>query len=322
MSNNYPAESVGSIMATNVLIAHPTQTLTDILHKIATETWDDIQYTFVVDSHNLLVGIVDMAQFARGHNSMQIRDFMTEPPATIRPNADQEKAVHIAIANDITAVPVVDKQGIFLGAVVAGKIIDVMHVEHLEDALLASGIRKRGSNILKLAKSRYTDVVATRAPWLIFGAIAGLGLGFIVSIFEETLAKNVAIAFFIPVVAYIADSVGAQSQTITVRALATLKLKRAHYIFRELVIGLMLGVILGGIGVLGATLISQSISVGLIVGLSLFAACTTASILASTIVLTLKALGKDPALGGGPIATAFQDIISVLIYFAFATTLL
>lgn len=309
-------------MSSRVLVASPNQNLKDILHKIATEDWDDIQYTYVVDHNKLLVGVLDMAKFTRGHNGNAIRDYMTEAVATIRPNADQEKAVHLAIANDITAVPVVDKQGVFLGAVVASEIIDVMHTEHLEDALLSSGIRKRGSSILKLAKSRYADVVATRAPWLIFGATAGLGLGFIVSIFEETLSKNVAIAFFIPVVAYIADSVGAQSQTITVRALATLKIKRAHYIFRELVIGLMLGVILGGIGLLGGALISQSVSVGVVVGLSLFAACTTASVLASTIVLTLKALGKDPALGGGPIATAFQDIISVLIYFAFAVSLL
>lgn len=322
MSNNYSAETVGSIMSNRVLIATPAETLKDILHKIATESWDDIQYAYILDHNNLLIGVVDMAKFSRGHNGMQVSDFMAEPIATIRPNADQEKAVQLAIANDITAVPVVDKQGVFLGAVVSSEIIDVMHDEHLEDALLASGIRKRGSSILKLARARYIDVVTTRAPWLIFGATAGLGLGFIVSIFEETLSKNVAIAFFIPVVAYIADSVGAQSQTITVRALATLKIKRAHYIFRELIIGIMLGVILGLMGTLGGALISQSVSVGLVVGLSLFAACTTASILASTIAFTLKALGKDPALGGGPIATAFQDIISVLIYFAFAVTLL
>lgn len=322
MSNNYPAESVGSIMSSNVLVAHPTETLKDILHKIATQAWDDIQYAFVVDHHNLFVGVVDMARFARGHNGMQVRDFMAAPSATIRPNADQEKAVHIAIASDITAVPVVDKQGVFLGAVVAGKIIDVMHEEHLEDALLASGIRKRSSNIVKLARSRYLDVVKSRAPWLIFGAIAGLGLGFIASIFEETLAQNVSIAFFIPVVAYIADSVGAQSQTITVRALANLKIKRARYIVRELVIGLILGLILGSVGAVGAMIISQSAEIGLIVGLALFSACATASVLATTIPLTLRALGKDPALGGGPIATAFQDIISVLIYFAFAVTLL
>jgi magnesium transporter len=322
MSNNYPAESAGSIMSRRVLVATPNQTLKDILHKIATESWDDIQYAYVVDHNNLLIGVVDIAKFAGGHNGMEIRDFMAEVVATIRPNADQEKAVHLAIANDISGVPVVDKQGVFLGAVVANEIIDVMHDEHLEDALLASGIRKRGSSLFKLAKSRYVTVVATRAPWLIFGATAGIGLGYIVSIFEETLSKNVAIAFFIPVVAYIADSVGAQSQTITVRALATLKIKRAHYIFRELVIGVMLGVILGVMGMLGGMLISQSINVGIVVGLSLFAACTTASILASTISLALKALGRDPALGGGPIATAFQDIISVLIYFAFAVTLL
>jgi Mg/Co/Ni transporter MgtE len=38
--------------------------------------------------------------------------------------------------------------------------------------------------------------------------------------------------------------------------------------------------------------------------------------------ITLKTLGKDPALGSGPLATALQDIISVLIYFLFAVLLI
>ena len=55
--------------------------------------------------------------------------------------------------------------------------------------------------------------------------VVGLGLGFITSLFETTLQETVALAYFVPVVAYIADSVGTQSEAITVRALATMRIR-------------------------------------------------------------------------------------------------
>jgi magnesium transporter len=322
MNNTYPAESAGSILSSRVLTTTPAHELKDILLAIAQDSWDDISYAYVLDTGKKLVGIVDLARFSKTNQNMRVGDFMTAPSVTLHPRADQEKAVLLAIEHDVMAVPVVDDAGHFLGAVIARQIMDVMHQEHLEDALLASGIRGRGSHILKLATSRYGAVINARAPWLIFGAIVGLGLGFISSLFEETLAKNVAIAYFVPVVAYIADSVGTQSEAITIRALATLKINRAAYMLRELVVGLVLGLLLGVLGGIGASLISHSAEIGLVVGLALFAASTIAAVLASFIPIVFKALGKDPALGSGPLATALQDVLSVLIYFVVAVALL
>jgi magnesium transporter len=140
--------------------------------------------------------------------------------------------------------------------------------------------------------------------------------------FENTLQESVAVAYFVPVVAYIADSVGTQSEAITIRALATQKVKFVSYTLRELVIGLGLGVMLGALGAVGAAIIGRSLALGLVVGLSLLAASTIAAVLASVVPIVFKMLGKDPALGSGPIATALQDVISVLVYFIFATLLL
>lgn len=318
----YPAESVGSILTTNVLVAKAEDELEDLLRAIASADWDDIQYAYVLDSDRKLIGVVDLARFLRAKATKLAKDLMTPPSETIHPHADQEKAVLLAVKGDITAVPVVDSQGVFLGAVVARKIIDVMHQEHLEDALLSSGIRGRGSHITKLATSGYWEVITSRAPWLLFGGLVGLGLGLIASIFEKSLETSVALAYFVPVVAYVADSVGTQSEAIAVRALATFKINYTTYLLRELVVGLVLGAILGSIGAVGAALIGHSMAIGLIVGFSLFVASAVASVLASLIPIIFKTLGKDPALGSGPLATALQDVVSIIIYFLFAAWLL
>jgi magnesium transporter len=318
----YPQETAGSIMSTRVLVAKQDDELGEVLKAITDSEWDDIQYAYVVDNRVRLLGVVDLARSSKGSHNTKLKDLMEEPKAPVGPYSDQEKAVLLAIKNDVTAVPVVEKDGYFLGAVPAGKLIDVMHQEHLEDALLSSGIRGRGSHIVKLATSRIGEVFGSRAPWLVAGAIAGLGLGLIASIFESTLQESVALAFFVPVVAYIADSVGAQSQTIAIRALATLKLSYGRYVLRELIVGTMLGVLLGSIGTFGALIISQSQDIAVVVGLSLFTATMVASFLASSIPFIFKRYGKDPALGSGPLGTAAQDMISIVIYFLFALLLI
>ena len=319
--NNYPTESVGAIISTNVLTTTPDHQLKDVLDAIVDSSWDDIQYAYVLDENRKLVGIVELARSPKIKPETHIKNLMARAAVTVHAHADQEKAALLAVKNDVTAIPVIDSNGIFLGAIIARDIINIMHEEHLEDALLSSGLRGHGSHILKLATSRYGEVIKARAPWLLFGAIAGLGLGLISSLFEKTLQESVALAYFVPVVAYIADSVGTQSEAITVRALATLKIKAVGYIMREMVIGLMLGIMLGSLSGVGAWLISGSAAIGLVVAISLFAASTIASTLASVIPIALKALGKDPALGSGPLATALQDVISVLIYFVVAVAL-
>jgi len=38
--------------------------------------------------------------------------------------------------------------------------------------------------------------------------------------------------------------------------------------------------------------------------------------------MLLRKLGKDPAVGSGPLATIIQDVVSLMVYFAVATLVL
>ncbi len=317
-------ESVGTIMSVAIPVCGETAHAKDVLKAITkTPEWDSIHYVYVINRQHQLLGYVKIWQLVQATPTAAVKQFMRPVEAVVGPDDDQEKAIFLAVKHDLDAIPVVNKDHSFLGAVTATAIIDVMHDEHLEDALMAAGIRRgKGTNIVKLASERLTLVLASRAPWLFFGAIVGLGLGFIASFFEASLEKSIAIAYFIPVVAYIADSVGTQSEAIAIRALATLKLPWATYLLREIVLGFVLGILLGLLGMTGAWIITQSIQIGIVVGLSLIVASTVAAGLASLIPIIFKKLGKDPALGSGPLATAAQDVISVMIYFLFAMLIL
>lgn len=320
---SYPTESIGSRMSTDVPVYQVDTQFRDIKEAVFSKKWSSVRTVYIVDAHGKLVGLVDLADIAVTDDSLKLGDIMQEPTEILHPESDQEKAAYLAIKNDEVAIPVTDKHGVFLGAITAHSIIDIMHEEHVEDALLGAGVRdSTNSSVIKLIRARTSLLVRSRTPWLIVGLTLSMGLGLIASFFEETLEKSIALAFFIPVIVYVADSVGTQASTIAVRALAITKLNFLRYLQKELAVGVLLGLIMGVFGALGALLISQTVNVALVVGLTLLTACTLATILASAVPFTLKRLGKDPALGSGPLATVLQDILSLVIYFLFAMAII
>jgi magnesium transporter len=55
------------------------------------------------------------------------------------------------------------------------------------------------------------------------------------------------------------------------------------------------------------------------VGVSVFAACSTATLAAMMLPWLFDAFGSDPAFGSGPLATVIQDLLSIWIYLSVTT---
>jgi magnesium transporter len=165
-------------------------------------------------------------------------------------------------------------------------------------------------------------LIRLRTPSLIFGLLLGLGLSFVTSRFEEVISANIAVAFFIPLIVYLAAAIGAQTQSIYIRDLKTGKAKFKDYLFKETAIGLLLGVLFGVLVTLIVFIWFKTIPLSLAVGASLFGAVAVAPLVALVVTELLQIEHTDPAVGAGPLATVIQDTISVLIYGLIATAIL
>lgn len=313
--------TIRSITSTELPTCRPEDTKGDVLERFIGGTFETADTVYVLD-RGILTGRIDVATLLQSADRVTASHLMEPAEARLRPDADPERAISLAITENRDEIPVVDEGGRLVGAVTSQAIIDTMHREHVEDMLIRAGIQKTGLRIADLASSRLRVAVRSRAPWLLFGLVVGLFLSVISSQFEATLQETVALAFFLPVVAYIADSAGTQSETIAIRAFAFTDVDYGHYLLRELLIGLVIGTMIGVLGGLGATLIVNSPQIGVVVGLSLFISSAVATFLASLIPIGFLTLDVDPALGSGPLATALQDVISIVIYFLFAIALL
>lgn len=315
-------ESVGNLITKNVPTVTSSQTAKEILSKLSRHEWDSIAMTYVLSESDELVGEIPIKKLVSASDSTRASELMISPKVVIHEHEDQERIAIEAIAYDLKSMPVRDKEGKFLGAVTGEKIIDVLHEEHLEDFLRSSGISGKGARILDLMTASFWSLIQSRLPWLVVGLAIGLTASVVVSSFEEHISRNIALVFFMPIVAFMSGAIGTQTETVLVRSLTYLKVSIWKYLIKELSLGMMIGAIIGFITGVFAYLISGSVEISSVIVLSLFASMSVATMLGVLVPLMLRALKKDPAVGSGPFITSLQDLISLSIYFTIAAYLL
>jgi magnesium transporter len=88
----------------------------------------------------------------------------------------------------------------------------------------------------------------------------------------------------------------------------------------EILTGVLLGVVLGVVA-FPLVLVWFGDAVALTVALSSFAAPTVATGVAMLLPWFLDLLELDPAFGSGPMSTVVQDLLTLAIYFTFATAI-
>jgi magnesium transporter len=138
--------------------------------------------------------------------------------------------------------------------------------------------------------------------------------------FEAQLRNQIMLAFFIPGIVYLADAVGTQTETVVVRGLS-IGVAMRQMVARELLTGLAIGLALAAVAGPLVWWRWGEADVALSVGLSVFAACSTATLAAMALPWLLDTFRLDPAFGSGPLATVIQDLLSILIYLGVAYAL-
>lgn len=159
-----------------------------------------------------------------------------------------------------------------------------------------------------------SELLRLRLPSLFIGLGLGILISFVTSRFEQVLAHDVRVVFFLPFVTYMADAIGTQTQSIYTRDLMAGKAKFHMYLIKESALGLVLGLIFALIsGFIALWWLGDDL-LALSVGFSMFATAVFAPVVALGITQAFQLLREDPAAGAGPIATVVQNMISVILY--------
>jgi magnesium transporter len=313
MSHMKHHEPVANHLAASVLRARPEETAARVLARLAAEKPASVELVLVEDRDGRLAGVVTMARLFASADA-KLAQVMQRDFPRVRPDADQEHAATLALHHAVDALPVVGQDGRALGVMPAQALLQVLRREHVEDLHVLAGIHRDAAQARHAIEDPPLRRVRHRLPWLLVG-LAGSALATAAMAgFESTLSAHIAVAFFVPGIVYLADAIGTQSEAVAVRGLSLTHAGIAHLLGGELRIGMAIGATLGLISFLPIWIAFGDVRLAGAVATAIFAAGTMAAALGLLLPWGLARLGRDPALGSGPLATVIQDILSLLVY--------
>jgi magnesium transporter len=307
-------ETAASHMVTRIPRAGPDMRADDVIRSLRGERLDCGDTVFVTDAGGRLEGIVRINDLLAG-GDRAISEIMEPEHAAVRSDQDQEQIAVLAMRLNMIAVPVVDEDNRLIGAIPPEALFRILRGEHMEDLQRLAGItpHRQGPEVALDAPLR--DRYRRRLPWLVFGLFASSVVTLVMAGFEHSISANVAVAFFVPALVYIAGAIGTQAVSVAVRGMSDGTVAIRRLLRDELIIGTAIG---GSLGVIACALVYAALGEGplaLAVGLAVLGGGVVAAVVGFGLPWAFMRMGSDPALGSGPVCTIIQDASSLLIYF-------
>ena len=312
-------------MTTDVPVVNKEDTISFVEKRLLRDIKEieSINYIYVVDKYNILEGVLSIKELFRQDKNKKVALVMNKNIVVSHPSSSQEKTAYLALENNIKSIPIVNKKKEFLGVVLSDDILRVIHSESQEDISHFAGIENNGANIDNIGSMSLFVSLKHRLPWLIIGIFGGILAAKIIGLFEYTLAENIILASFIPLVVYLASAVSTQAGFFIVRDLAIKKkINFLAYCWRQFRVILSLGFLLSILIFAFSYLFYNNLTISLVLAISILVTIISAIITGIFIPYAFSKLRFDPANASGPIATILQDIISVSLYLFIAKTLL
>ena len=328
----YPEDSAGSIMTTEYVSLRPDMTAEEAIKRIRRGAVDkETIYTcYVTDTSRKLVGYVTLKALLLAEDDTQITDIMGTDIISVTTTDDQEEVANVFSKYDMAALPVVDKESRLVGIVTVDDAIDVMEEEATEDIEKMAAITPTDKPYLKLSPF---EIWKSRIPWLMLLMVSATFTGLIISSFESSLARWVALTAFIPMLMDTGGNTGSQASVTVIRALSIGDLEFSDFfrvVWKELRVAVLCAVTLAVVNFLKIQLVDVwlmgnnaiTVTVNLVVCVTLAFTIVCAKLVGCTLPLVAKKIGFDPAVMASPFITTIVDALSLLIYFQVARLLL
>ena len=312
-SLDFPEDSAGRRMQTDFIAIPPFWTVGQVIDYLRAEKDlpDEFYQLYVVDASYTVLGTLPLDKFLRTPRATKIDSIMNTNFVLVNAEEDQEEAARSFERYDLVEVGVVDESGRLVGVLTIDDIVDVIQEEAEEDIRLMAGVGDEDVSDTTL------DTVKSRVPWLVVNLVTAVLVSLVIGLFNATIEQMVALAVLMPIVASMGGNAGAQTMTVTVRALAMRELdggRLKRLIRREMVVGVVNGVIFAVLIGIVTAIRYGDVQLGIVIGMAMVINMIVAGTFGILIPLALDKLKADPAIASAVFVTTITDVIG---FFAF-----
>jgi magnesium transporter len=275
---------------------------------------------FVVDRDERLLGALPIAKLIVNEPDRMVADVMGPPVVKLRQHEKADVAAKAFERYDLVSAPVVDTNDRLVGRVTVDEILDFVRARGEEEVLAQAGLREEEDVFASVWKS-----FQNRWTWLAVNLMTAFFASRVIGVFEGSIAKLVALAALMPIVAGIGGNSGNQTITMIVRAVALGQINKEHadkLIRKELQVALLNGVVWGGVMGLIAMMLYRDVKLGLVMILAMTLNLLLAALMGVLIPMTMLRVGRDPAVGSSVLITAVTDSGGFFIFLGLATLFL
>jgi magnesium transporter len=279
----------------------------------------DFYQIFVINKQKIPVGNVLVSRVIRSSRSIGIRNLMETEVQTINADTDQEDVAYMFRKYALVSAPVVDKKGRIVGVIAVDDVVDVIDEEAEEDLMLLGGVSETG------LYTSFWETAVRRFPWLFINLLTAVAASYVISFYEESIEKIVALAVLMPIVASMGGNAGTQTLTIAVRGLATKELTATNarrVLLKEVLSSTMNGFAFAVIVGLIVLLLYKSLFLAGAFALAMVVNLFAAGLAGVGIPLILERMKIDPAIASAVFLTTVTDIVGFFAFLGTATWIL
>ena len=310
---DFPDDVAGGLMSTDVLTIRADLTLDVVLRYLRRhiELPENTDSLMVTNREGHYVGLLPIRTLLVSDPHVSVREMMTterEPLDVMTP--DDEVARRFE-RNDWISAPVIDAEGKLLGRITIDDVVDVIREEADHSLAVMAGLGE-GDTFARVAQT-----APRRTVWLAVNLLTAVLAAAVISAFQGTIEKVVALAVLMPIVASMGGIAGTQSLTVLIRAMAMGQVNNRTELWlvrREVYVAVLNGLLWSIVIAAMAVYWFDDPILGGIIAAAIMINLLTAGLAGAALPIILERLDIDPALAGGVVLTTITDVVG---FFAF-----
>ena len=318
---SYPEDTAGGLMNTDVITVRPEITFGVVQRYLRRrgeipETTDNL---LVINRKNQFIGVLPLTRVLISDPGTTVREAMRTDVEAIPANRPAHEVAKLFERLDLVTAAVVDENGVLVGRITIDDVVDVIREEADHSLMGMAGLDEDEDTF-----GSVWQTARRRALWLGINLLTALAASAVISLFEDTLEKVVALAVLMPIVASMGGIAGSQTLTLVIRAMALGQVQEGNtrYLFtKELAVGALNGVLWALVIGATAALWFDDTSLGMIIASAMVLNLVVAAGAGALIPIAMKRMGIDPALAGSVVLTTITDVVGFFAFLGLATIL-